>query len=281
MFIKHLLRLILVCALMPIGGLANAQATFSIAGPGATEAPPYDIENASPNFDPPWGILQSPAETIYRSLSPSTGTTLFLSAQSNVTFQYIGHGDASFINEFKVFDALGSPLLIWCTQGSNIVGCPEAKINPGYENGPTTPVVSSTTAVLHNLPAGELSFAFIGNISAEGVPGPTSGAVFNTGASNVCGTDAATVGAPPHPGDVCYGIAVPNGAGTSGLRTVKLGFKDGGQSVSYDPDFQDMAIKVTIAPAGATIPTMNVQGLLALTLVLAVAAMWRFPIARR
>lgn len=275
MFAKYGLGAVVAGAVMALSTLASAQATFSIVGPGTTETPPYDIESAFPNFDPPWGILQFPAETIYRSLSPSTATTLSLSAPSNVIFQYIGHGDAGFVNEFKVFDAMGTPILIWCSQGSSVVGCPAAKINAGYENGPTTPFVASTTVELQNLPSGLLSFEFIGNISTEGAPGPTSGAVFNTAASNLCGiTSSPPVGTPPHPGDVCFGIAVPTGAGTSGLNSVKLGFKDGGQG-PYDPDYQDMAITVTISPAAAAIPAVNAQLLLALIVILALSTIRR------
>jgi hypothetical protein len=277
MSINRFLRRAAMCALLSMTGAASAVPTFSILGSGTTETPPYDIESASPNFDPPWGIQQFPAETIYRGQSPSTGTTLSLSAPADVTFQYLGHGDANFVNEFKVFDAGGTPILIWCTQGSSIVGCPEAKINPGFENGPTTPFVASTTVKLLNLPAGLLTFEFIGNLSTEGVPGPESGAVFNTAPSNICGlTSDPPIGNPPHPGDVCFGIAIPNGAGTSGLNSVKLGFKDGGQAGAYDPDYQDMAIMVTISSAEVAVPATSPQGLLALTLFLAVAAMWRF-----
>lgn len=283
MFMKRLIGLAVTCVLLSMTGVASALPTFSILGPGTTETPPYVIESTSENSDPPWGILQSPAETIYRSQSPSTATTLSLSAPAKVIFQYLGHGDSTFVNEFKVLDAAGAPLLIWCTQGSSIVGCPEAKINPGFGSGPTTPFVASTTAEL-NLPAGLLRFEFIGNISTEGVPGgPESGAVFNTAASNTCGLDANLIGTPPHPGDVCFGIAVPLGAGTNGLNSAKLGFKDGGQSIPYDPDYQDMVIKVTVSSAEAevAVPATSPQGLLVLALLMVVAAMWRFRKGRR
>jgi hypothetical protein len=63
------------------------------------------------------------------------------------------------------------------------------------------------------------------------------------------------------------------------LKTVKVGFKDGGRSI--DPDFQDMVVKLTIVPGPSAIPATSPRGMLALVLLLGVAAMWRFRKAWR
>ena len=277
MYMKPLLGVIATVAVLSMGDVAGASSTFSILGPGTTAGAPYEIEDSPLNHEPPWGIQQNPAETIYCSganncNNSSTPTQLSLSAPSNVIFQYFGKGDAAFVNEFKVLDAANNPLLIWCTQGSSVVNCPAAKVNAGFESGPTTRSVASTTIELSNLPAGPLKFIFIGNIAAEGGPaGPGSGTVSNTDSSNVCASVDPSV---------CFGIAVPGNAGRSGLNTVKLGFKDGGRSV--DPDFQDMVVQVTISSAPpSAIPAMSPQGTLALILILGVAAMWRIRERRR
>ncbi len=275
MSIKRFLGSAVTASFLAMGGVAAAQPTFSILGPGTTAVAPYEIEDAPLNHEPPWGILQNPAETIYCSganncNNSATATQLFLTAPSNVRFQYFGKGDAAFVSEFKVLDAGNNPLLIWCTQGASVVNCPAAAVNAGFESGPTAQFVGSTTVELSNLPAGLLNFRFIGNIAAEGgPPGPGSGAVSNTDGSNVC---------PSSNPSVCFGIAVPGSAGRTGLSAVKLGFKDGGRAV--DPDFQDMVIQVTIS-SPAAVPSISPQGMLALVLLLGAAAAWRLRASHR
>ena len=67
----------------------------------------------------------------------------------------------------------------------------------------------------------------------------------------------------------CHALKVDN---SGWADSVQLGFEDGGRD-PYGPDFQDMAIIVTISSAEVVLPATNPQGPPILTLLLSAAAM--------
>jgi hypothetical protein len=139
-----------------------------------------------------------------------------------VSFQLLGHGDASFNNRFQVFAQIigvGVPLIDWTTQGT-----------PGL----TEKTVSLPTNTL-------LPFQFI---SPQNLLHPAQ----NDGSNN------------PNPAgfaDINFFLSLDQrfgfNQGTSGL----IGLSDGGEGPSQcangDCDFQDMVIGVRVAPEPSTL----------------------------